>query len=299
MLAAVAATLALVAAFLFALAATLQQKGALNLPTISLADPMSLLRLLGEKMWLIGTVALFTGYLFQAAALDRGRLSVIQPLLVTTVVFALPLGYYLTQQHVGRREIIGALVIIAGLALFVYYGDPAGGKENASNAEWAIAIGAIVALSAVLLTFGSRGGLSMKAAVYGTVSGVLFGLSSSLTKPTLDYLHQSVGTMLSHWECYALALAGVLGFVLQQVSLGTGRLAPSVATVSVANPVVGILIGTFLLDERLSRPAWHVALAVIGLAIALVGAVVISLAREAAGEDAPVPGASDGAVATA
>ena len=62
----------------------------------------------------------------------------------------------------------------------------------------------------------------MKAAVYGTVAGMLFGLSSSLTKPTLDYLHQSVGTMLSHWECYALAVAGVLGFVLQQVSLGTG-----------------------------------------------------------------------------
>ena len=102
----------------------------------------------------------------------------------------------------------------------------------------------------------------MKAAVYGTVAGILFGLSSALTKPTLDYLHQSVGTMLSHWECYALALAGVLGFVFQQVSLGTGRLAPSVATVSVANPIVGILIGTLLLDERLSRPAWHVVIAV-------------------------------------
>ena len=60
--------------------------------------------------------------------------------------------------------------------------------------------------------------------------------------------------MLSHWECYALAVAGVLGFVLQQVSLGTGRLAPSVATVSVANPIVGILIGVLLLDERLSQP---------------------------------------------
>ena len=102
----------------------------------------------------------------------------------------------------------------------------------------------------------------MKAAVYGTVAGVMFGLSSALTKPTLDYLHESVGTMLSHWECYALAIAGVGGFVLQQVSLGTGRLAPSVATVSVANPVVGILIGTLLLDERLSRPAWHVVVAV-------------------------------------
>ena len=134
----------------------------------------------------------------------------------------------------------------------------------------------------VLFVFGRGGGLSMKAAVYGTVAGIMFGLSSALTKPTLDYLHESVGTMLSHWECYALAIAGVGGFVLQQVSLGTGRLAPSVATVSVANPVVGILIGILLLDERLSRPAWHVVVAVIGLALALVGAVVISLAHEAA-----------------
>ena len=294
-----AASLALVAAFLFALAAALQQKGALNLPTISLADPMSLVRLVGETTWLLGTVALFTGYLFQAAALDRGRLSIIQPLLVTTVVFALPLGYFLTKQHVGRREVLGAAVIIIGLGLFVYFGDPAGGKENASNAQWAIAIGLISVVSILLLVFGGGGGLSMKAAVYGTVAGILFGLSSALTKPTLDYLHESVGTMLSHWECYALAVAGVLGFVLQQVSLGTGRLAPSVATVSVANPIVGILIGILLLDERLSRPGWHILLAVIGLSLALVGAVVISLAREATKQAEPAAAAPDESVAQA
>jgi drug/metabolite transporter (DMT)-like permease len=294
----VAATLALVAAFLFALAATLQQKGALNLPTISLADPMSLVRLLGEKMWLIGTLALFTGYLFQAGALDRGRLSIIQPLLVTTVVFALPLGYFLTKQHVGRREVVGAAVIIVGLGLFVYFGDPAGGNENASNSQWAITIGLLSVLSVLLLVFGS-GGLSKKAAVYGTVAGILFGLSSALTKPTLDYLHESVGTMLSHWECYALAVAGVLGFVLQQVSLGTGRLAPSVATVSVANPIVGILIGILLFDERLSRPGWHIFVAVIGLGLALVGAVVISLAREGTADEVPDADVPDGSAVTA
>jgi drug/metabolite transporter (DMT)-like permease len=293
----VAATLALVAAFLFALAATLQQKGALNLPTISLADPMSLVRLAGQTTWLIGTLALFTGYLFQAGALDRGRLSIIQPLLVTTVVFALPLGYFMTRQHVGRREVIGAVAIIIGLGLFVSFGDPAGGKENASNSQWAITIGLLSLLSVLMLVFGS-GGLSMKAAVYGTVAGILFGLSSALTKPTLNYLHESVGTMLSHWECYALAVAGVLGFVLQQVSLGTGRLAPSVATVSVANPLVGILIGILLFDERLSRPGWHVLVAVIGLGLALLGAVVISLARGATSEEAAAD-APNRSVATA
>jgi len=294
-----AALLALIAAFCFALAATLQQRGALNLPTISLADPKSLLRLAANVTWLVGTLVLFVGYLFQAGALDRGRLAVIQPLLVTTIVFALPLGYFLTKQHVGKREVIGSIVILVGLALFVVFGDPAGGNENAPNSEWALAIGILGVFCAALLVFGRGGGLSMKAGVYGTVAGVMFGLSSALTKPTLDYLHESVGTMLSHWECYALALAGVGGFVLQQVSLGTGRLAPSVATVSVANPVVGILIGILLLDERLSRPTWHVVVAVIGLGAALLGAVMISLAHEEAKDESPVADASDATVAPA
>jgi drug/metabolite transporter (DMT)-like permease len=290
--------LALVAAFLFALAAALQQKGALNLPELTLKSPASLLRLVGQTMWLLGTVALFVGYAFQAAALDRGRLAIIQPLLVMTIVFALPLGYFLTSQRVGRNEVVGAAVIVVGLALFAWYGDPAGGKENAPGSEWAIAIAVLVAICAVLLTFGGRGSLSLKAGVYGTVAGILFGLSAALTKPTLDFLHAGLDELLTHWEPYALAVAGVLGFVLQQISLGTGKLAPSVATVSVANPIVGIALGIILFDERLSRPAWHVVVACIGLGVALVGAVLISLAREGAdAEKTSAPAASDAATA--
>ena len=275
--------LALFAAFLFAVAATLQQKGALNLPKVSLTDPASLLKLVGQTMWLFGTIALLCGYVVQAIALDEGRLSIIQPLLVTTVVFALPLGYWLTNQHVGAREIIGAAVIMSGLALFTVFADPAGGKENAPNAEWAVVIILIAIVSAVLLRFGGRDGADpgSRAAVYGTVAGMLFGLSAALTKPTLTFLSEGISTMLTNWQPYVLAVAGILGFVLQQVSLGTGRLAPSVATVSTINPIVGILIGTILLDETWSRPTWHIVVATIGLMMALVGAVVTSLASEA------------------
>jgi drug/metabolite transporter (DMT)-like permease len=275
-----ASVLALSAAFLFAVAATLQQKGALNLDGVSLAQPMSLVRLAGQRMWLLGTAALLVGYVLQAGALDRGRLAVIQPLLVTTIVFALPLGWLLTNQHVGRREVVGALVIVLGLAMFAIFGDPAGGKDNAANNEWAIAIVVLGAICAALLVYGRNGTPTKVAAVYGAVAGILFGLSAALTKPTVDLLHEGVGVMLSHWECYVLAVAGVLGFVLQQVSLGTGRLAPSVATVSVANPVVGVLLGIGLFDERLSRPTWHVLVAVVGLVAALVGAVLISLSSQ-------------------
>jgi drug/metabolite transporter (DMT)-like permease len=208
-------------------------------------------------------------------------------LLVTTIVFALPLGWLLTNQHVGRREIGGAAVILIGLAAFTIYGDPAGGKDNAPNDEWAIAIVVLSAICAALLALGRHGTPTRVAAVYGSVAGILFGLSAALTKPTVELLHEGVGVMLSHWQCYALAVAGVLGFVLQQVSLGTGRLAPSVATVSVVNPIVGVLLGIAIFDERFSRPTWHVVVAIISLLVAFGGAVLISLSSQPGPEPEP------------
>lgn len=282
--------LALIAAFLFALAATLQQKGALGLPGVSLADPSSLVSLAKQRAWLLGTVCLLFAYAVQAVALDDGKLAIVQPLLVTTVVFALPLGYWLTGQQVSRRQALGAVVVIVGLAVFAVFGDPAAGNSNAPADEWAIAIVIIGALSGVLLVLASRNDGVKRAAYYGIVSGALFGLSACLVKPTLSALHESVSAVLSSWEFYGMAVAGIIAFVLQQVSLGVGFLATSVSAVSVTNPIVSVTLGALILDERLSRPGWHVVLAVAGIAVAMAGAVVVSAATEADKDRQPQPG---------
>jgi drug/metabolite transporter (DMT)-like permease len=296
-----AATLALSAAACFALAATLQQKGALGEGGVSLAHPSSLLRLLRQWWWLAGTVVLFVGYAFQAVALDNGRLSVIQPLLVTTIVFALPLGYFITAQHVGRREIAGAIVVVIGLAIFTVVGDPAGGRANAPNDEWAITIAVVLVLVGVLVALGGKGTLERRAGMYGAAAGLLYGLSASLWKPSAELIDAGgVSAAFSGWEIYACGLAGIAAFVVQQVSLGTGRLAPSVATTSVLNPVLSVLIGIVLLEETLSLPVWHKVVAWAGLTLAMWGAISISLAREGAsiseagGEPAPASPAVSG-----
>jgi hypothetical protein len=277
----VAEILALVAAFFFALAATLQQKGALGMGEVSLGSPSSFLRLARQTWWLLGTAALLGGYAFQAVALANGRLAVIQPLLVTTIVFALPLGYLLTSQVITRREVLGAGVVVLGLAVFTTVGQAADGNDNAPAGEWAVAVLVFSAIAAVLLVLGGRGSLVRKAGLYGASAGVLFGLSASLCKPTVEILGDSgVEAVLTSWELYAFAASGILAFVVQQVSLATGKLAASVATVSVCNPLVGITIGTLLLDERLADPAWHKIVAYSGLGLALVGAVVISMSTE-------------------
>jgi glucose uptake protein GlcU len=73
----------------------------------------------------------------------------------------------------------------------------------------------------------------------------------------------------------------LLGLVAQIVSLSTGRLVPSAAAVSVANPIVSVLLGALVLQERLEKsPPWHAVVAVGALCLALLGSVLISSARE-------------------
>jgi drug/metabolite transporter (DMT)-like permease len=275
----VSTVLALVAAFLFAVAATFQQRGALDLG-VSAEGMRSFLKLGRNRWWLGGTLALLVGYAAQAIALDKGRVSIVQPLLVSTVVFALPLGYFVTAQQVGRREIVGAAVVVLGLALYAVFGDPASGRDNAPNDEWAVALLVVCALCGALFLIGRNSERARKAALYGVVSGILFGTSACLVKPTFAQLDESVATVLTHWQFYAMAVAGIVAFVVQQVSLAEGFLATSVATVSVSNPIVSVLIGIALFEERLSDPTWHKIVAFFGLGLAGLGAIAIAKARE-------------------
>ncbi len=212
---------------------------------------------------------------------------------MTTIVFALPLGYFLTNQVVHRKEVWGAAIVVLGLAIFTVVGDAATGNDNAPADEWAIALVVFSLAAVALIVAGGRGTALRKAALYGAAAGVLFGLSASLCKPTMEILDASgLDGVLESWEFYAFAVAGIIAFVVQQVSLATGKLAASVATVSVCNPLVGIIIGTLLLDERLAEPRWHKVIAYCGLAVALLGAVVISMSTEGDKESdaiAPVP----------
>lgn len=277
-----AALLALISAVLFALAATLQQLGQFVLarkgkPVKGLAE---LFRLLLVPVWLLGTLTLLFGYLVQAAALDRGKLVVVQPLLVTTIVWALPLGYLLTNQRVAKRQVLGAFVVVVGLALFVLVGDPNAGVDDTSTRNFIVASVIVCAIVAVLMLWVRRQRApALRAAVLGVCAGLLFGLSATFDKPMLNDLHVSIGDAVTSWALLGLVGFGFIAFLIQQLSLATGQLAPAMAAVSVANPGVSVVLGILLYQERLTRPIWHVFVAIAALLVALAGAAIITLAN--------------------
>ena len=147
---AVAEILALVAAFCFALAATLQQKGALGMGEVSLGSAeVATCSSSKQKWWLARARSRSSaGYVFQAVALDNGQLAVVQPLLVTTIVFALPLGYFLTNQaDQPHARSAAPRSSCLGLAAFTIFGNAGTAATTTPRPRWA---------TAVLGSFGAR-----------------------------------------------------------------------------------------------------------------------------------------------
>ncbi|HMO01270.1 MAG TPA: DMT family transporter [Miltoncostaeaceae bacterium] len=280
--------LAIVAAFLFALAAVLQQKGAVKNGEggMSIGFFLGLLR---SPPWLLGSVALLGGYAVQGAALDKGRLVIIQPLLVTTIVFALPLGVLLTHQVVTRRDWAAAAGVVAALATFIVVGAPAAGVDDAPDWEWAVSSIIVVALATCVMLFGRRARPPRRAAALGTVAGMLFGMSASLAKPVVEELDEGLSVVLGDWRAWALMAMGIAAFLIQQGALATGQLAPAVATTSLANPVVASIVGIVILEERLAGGLGRKSLAVAALVVAALCAIALAEHEQERGEQDDAP----------
>ena len=118
--------------------------------------------------------------------------------------------------------------------------------------------------------------------------GPVLRLSATFSKPVINDLHVGIAEAAGDWRAWALLGFGFAGFVIQQLSLATGQLAPAMAAVSVSNPAVSVILGIILFEEKLTRPGWHVVVALAALLVALGGATLITLANR----DTPMPGAA-------
>jgi drug/metabolite transporter (DMT)-like permease len=279
--------LALAASLVFAFGTVLLQKAGMAEPAGGSATGL-LLRMARRPVWLAGIAAEAVGFVLQAIALTIGRLAVVQPLLVSTVVFALPLGAKLTGQRVHRIDVVAALLVTAALVAFLTVANPSGGRDDAPLGQWLIT-GAAIAVVVVPLVLIARGRPpAARAAMLGTATGVVFALTAALTKTAADSVAEGVVEVFTHWHLYALIAIGYVSMTLNQLALGTGALAPAIATALSVDPVASVVIGTTLFDESLHETPFAIVVIVLSLLVAL-GAIAI-LARSQEGGAAVKPG---------
>ncbi len=175
--------LALVAAlaFAFAFGTVLQQKGTLSTDAAE-GDPRFLVQILHQRVWLAGAICQAGGWVVQAMALDRASLVVVQSLTALSLVFALPLGMWLTHQRIGPREIAGASCTLVGIVFFLAAGQPQGGVAHPSASDWWTACLVTAGLVAVLWSIGGRFKGADRAIVFGVAAGLGSGLQAAVTK---------------------------------------------------------------------------------------------------------------------
>jgi len=272
--------LALTAALLFALGTVLQAQVASQSSEEEAGSANFLVALARKPRWLAGIAAAALGFVAQAWAPGIGKLVVVQPLLATAVVFALPLGAKLGGRRISVREIVAALAVTAGLGAFLVVADPTGGVDNANAAEW-IGSFAVCGGVSLALVVASRGRSPVhRAALMGTAAGILFALAAALTKATVDELDEGVLAVFENWHVYALVVVGWVSMTISQRSLQTGALAPAVATQMAFDPIVSVALGVLAFEESIHETSSTAVLALIAFAVMIAGLVVLALFQQ-------------------
>jgi hypothetical protein len=278
--------LALLTATAFATGSVLQQRGTLQAPA-SGDDARFLVQILQEPVWIAGALMQALGWALQAAALDRGPLVVVQAITTLSLVIALPLGAKLTNQHVGRYELTAAFAVVVGIVVFLTAGAPAGGTSNPSAAQWWTAGLFTIVLVGSLGAYGRARQGATRAALFGGAAGIGFALQAAVTKVWVSELGHGVAALLHTWSTYVLILSAIAGFVLQQSALKTGVLAPAMAASNASTLLFSAVFGITVFGEHLARGGGRVAIAVLGLALAVAGVVRLAASQPVTAANAP------------
>lgn len=283
---------ALLSSFLFALAAALQQREASTLRDDQAGSIRMLLILVRRPLWLGGVAADAGGFISVAIALGVGQLVVVQPLIVTVLLFALPVSARLTGRRVHGVDWSWAIVLTVALAVIVVVGNATDGTDEAPTSEWLVAAGiAAVPIAVALIVAGRRKG-PIRALMLGIAAGILFGFNDALIKTVTRMLDQGVVAVITAWPTWALVAVLVVGTWLQQASYQAGALQASLPAVTGLEPVVGMILGLTLFDERFrAHGPFRAALLLGGMVVAAVAVVVLARAQgraDAAPVDPPV-----------
>jgi drug/metabolite transporter (DMT)-like permease len=249
----IAALLAVGAAFFIAIGDVIHQRSAHEVTDEPVSHVALFMRLLRDGQWWLGSLVSAAGFGLQAAALGFGSVLLVQALLVTSLLFALPIHARMTHRRVTRWEWTWAALLAASVAVIVTVGNPTAGHSRASLETWTAVI-AVLGPAMVLCVIGARiwsGPVS--AVLLALVSGALWGLFAVLTKGVVDRIDDGVWALLRTPELYAWALVAIAGTAWQQSSFRAGSLTASLPTMTVTEPVVGSVLGVVVLGETL-RP---------------------------------------------
>ncbi|WAX57273.1 DMT family transporter [Jatrophihabitans cynanchi] len=256
----------------------LQQRAAVRRAAGDPLTPRLILRLVRDGSWWCGVAAMVSGNLLWALTLHLGTVSLVEPLLATSLVFAFLFSALLRRQPPSAVELSGAVLVVVALAGFVVTAQPEqGGHATPEFTETLAAVVAVAGLALALVALGRRVGFAAASAAFATAAGVLYGLQDVAARWALVSVDRhGLVALLTSPGTYLVAGTALGGLLLSQSAFGAARLTHSLPSLTVTEPLVGIGLGVALLDDRLVTSGDALMVESLCLAALVCGVLLVS-----------------------
>ena len=275
----IAVPAAVMGAACMGLASAAQARATKDVETSKPLDPRLFRRLVGQRLWLVGMAATILGLVLQLIALAFAPLLVVQPLLITSLMFAGVMSARLDRRRVDGVMVAGALTCVAGLSAFLVLARPSGNADVLTSGAKLLPLGSALAaltlLGLGLSAFVNAGPVRVLGLALAT--GVLYGLTAGLMKVVVGQARGGIFEPFRHWTLYVVCVIGPLGFLLSQNTFQQGRfLTPALAVITALDPLVGVAIGLSWMGETANdAPLALPGEAIAGIAV-IIGIVLLS-----------------------
>ena len=233
--------------------------------------PRTLASMVGNPLFPMAVVADIGCAVFQIAALRYGDISIVQPMLSSTLVITLVLGHLVARTHMSKTETLYASLLMASLVLLL---TASGATTPNAQEEIGRRTPAIILAVLGTLTVGGayllgkkRAGL-VQARALAVAVAIVYATTAGLMKSTTHIVElRGIGSLLLSWQLWTLIGLVVLGLFLNQMAFAAGPLRVSMPIIASLDPLFSVLIGMGVYGETLRSTPGAIVGEVVGFVL--------------------------------
>jgi drug/metabolite transporter (DMT)-like permease len=269
----------LVAAMLLGAGFVLQQHAAGQEPQAYYMRLRLILDLVRRRRWLLGFGIMITGQLLSAWCVGHLDLSLYEPLIATSLIFALALAVPLSHQRLRATELIGAVILSLGVAALSLPREPGTPHVSFGSFEdWPAAAG-IAVVAYICIHAGHRRSGTTRATLTGVGAGLVFGIADALTRRTVQIWDaHSFSGLLTNWAPYCLVAAALIANWLMQNAFNAAPLHASLPGITASEPLAGILLGVVVFGDIIEISPGLLAVQAAGIVALVLGVIMVARA---------------------
>lgn len=231
-------------------------------------DPSLLLRLAGQRTYMLGLGCQVFGFVFAFLARRDLPLFLVQASVAAGLGVTALLGVLVLKWSLPRAEVALLALLLAGITALVLSAQPAHARPLGPTAV--VGLGVAVGLIAVLGFFAVRLRGAPGSVVLGSLAGLAFSAAAIAARPLAgEHSMADVGT---NPLLYLLIVHSIVGQLLLGLAMQRGSTTAAVAAMDAAGAVPAAIVGLLLLGDRIHPGReWLAAVGFIATLVAVIG----------------------------